>query len=88
MELNLRTDLAVEAFETSGGASASKLREIEGVSVKTEQIRGMSLTKVEITGENGSECLGKPMGKYVTLQAEEFTRGGVKQQQDLITTIS
>ena len=57
-----RTDLALECFE-----SAEKTK-LDGVIVR-ENNAG---TTVEVTNENGALALGKPKGKYVTLNVQSF----------------
>lgn len=57
-----RTDLAVECFE-----SAEKTK-LDGVIVRENN----AVTIVEVTNENGALALGKPKGKYVTLNVQSF----------------
>lgn len=57
-----RTDLAVECFE-----SAEKTK-LDGVIVRENN----AVTTVEVTNENGARALGKPKGKYVTLNVQSF----------------
>lgn len=65
---NIRTDLAVEAHELSK-REAQNATEIEGVISRVEEKYGISITRVEITNENGSRALGKAIGKYTTIDA-------------------
>ena len=65
---NIRTDLAVEAHELSK-KEAQNATEIEGVISSVEEKNGVSITRVEITNKNGSDALGKAMGKYTTIDA-------------------
>lgn len=60
----IRTDLAAEAREMCGEG-------VGGVISRTEEKNGGKVTTVEITDENGAEAMGKPMGVYVTIEAEE-----------------
>ena len=57
-----RTDLALECFE-----SAEKTK-LDGVIVRENN----AVTTVEVTNENGVLALGKPKGKYVTLNVQSF----------------
>lgn len=57
-----RTDLALESYQ-----SAEKTK-IDGVIVKEEN----NITTVDITNENGSKILGKPIGRYITLFVKSF----------------
>lgn len=65
---NIRTDLAVEAHELSK-REAKNATEIEGVISSVEEKNGISITRVEITNENGSRALGKAVGRYTTIDA-------------------
>ena len=68
-----RTDLASEArtLRCRGGA-----RELPGVAFRQEQLRGLSVTAVEILDEQGAQRLGKPIGHYYTLELpDRFERG-------------
>ena len=66
----IRTDLALEAAENlqAGGPAAGKL---SGVVTRTEQRQGVSVTEVRILDETGARALGKPVGRYVTMELEE-----------------
>ena len=66
----IRTDLALEAAENlqAGGPAAG---ELSGVVTRTEQRQGVSVTEVRILDETGARALGKPIGRYVTMELEE-----------------
>ncbi len=66
--MTIRTDLAMEAHELCK-SEARDSAEIDGVSAATENYDGVSITRVNITNENGSRRLGKAMGRYVTIEA-------------------
>lgn len=57
-----RTDLAVESFESSEKTL------ISGVTVKEEN----GVTVVSVTDENGAREIGKPIGRYITVEVESF----------------
>lgn len=57
-----RTDLAVECFEST------ERTKLDGVIVRENN----AVTTVEVTNENGALALGKPKGKYVTLNVQSF----------------
>ena len=70
-----RTDLATESFRQLDD-SARSLTEKQGVIVTREQLHGLELMAVEILNEKGSQALGKPIGKYFTLDLpQRFERG-------------
>ena len=57
-----RTDLALEA------ASALGQNLPDGVTLRTERRGSFSITRVEIHGEENARRLGKPPGRYVTVE--------------------
>lgn len=64
MKKNFRTDLALEAHKLS----QSDGEEIEGVIVRTEKDGDISISHLEITNKQGSDALGKGIGKYITIE--------------------
>ena len=70
-----RTDLATESFRQLDG-SARELTEKQGVIATHERLHGLELMAVEILNQQGSQALGKPLGKYYTLDLpQRFDRG-------------
>lgn len=73
---NARTDLVVEAREMH---LKNKVAEIQGTETETEEFDyGISVTRVTISDEQGAKVLGKPKGKYITLELPE--KGQVRQE--------
>ena len=72
MELNyeMDTDLALEAGEclTKHGGNA------DGIFLEEETAEGgkIRITKVEIQTEDAAERMGKPVGRYITLESRLF----------------
>lgn len=65
-----RTDLAAEAVGRLDRAP-------EGVFADTLSLHGCEVSRVVISSEAGAEALGKPMGKYLTLEMADYvTRRG------------
>lgn len=67
-EMNIRTDLAVEAHELSHGEA----EEISGVTVDRSAHGSISRTAVDIVNDDGARALGKAKGRYVTIEAPEL----------------
>ena len=67
----IRTDLALEAHEMCS-SEAMKEEKIDGVLVDIKQDDGISITRIDITNKNGEEALGKPIGRYVTIEAPDI----------------
>lgn len=70
---NVRTDLAVEAKEI-WSESAQTQTELSGVRAQDKTVSGFNITTVEILDENGAQQLGKPVGKYVTVELDSFIK--------------
>ncbi len=68
-----RTDLAVEAQEL-WQESAQDQTELSGVIAREYTREGCLVTHVEITTEEGAQALGKPEGRYVTVELTGFAR--------------
>ena len=70
-----RTDIATESFRQLDG-SAGELTEKQGVIAVQEHLHGLELMAVDILNETGAQALGKPIGKYFTLDLpQRFERG-------------
>lgn len=63
--IKIYTDLAVEARELYNEKNNV---EIQGVSVDVEEKANYTITRVEVLDKNGMEIMGKPMGKYITVE--------------------
>ncbi len=69
---NVRTDLALEARERFEEDDV----EIKGVELSQEIIKekDMKITTVIIKDENGAKAMQKPMGTYITIEAEKLQK--------------
>ncbi len=70
MSNTVRTDLASEACEQLG----AEISALAGVAVRRETLFGAPLLCVEITDEEASVRLGKPAGRYYTLELPAHPR--------------
>jgi len=68
MMFNVRTDLAIEAAVLHN-KTKEKMRRIQGVEVKTAKEESVTITRVEITNEQGERAVGKPRGNYITIDS-------------------
>ena len=62
--MGIRTDIAVEFM-------ADKVNCDDSVAVHKYDVDGIEVTNVEILNEKGAKIVGKPVGKYVTLETNE-----------------
>ena len=69
MNSKIRTDLAVEAE-----ALQRKSGDLPGVRSVRERCGSFTVTTVEVLDERGEAALGKPVGRYVTLELDAFLR--------------
>ena len=67
MTKNIRTDLAMEAHEALR-EDAGDSKEINGVRSREYEKDGCHITNVEVLTEEGEKALGKPRGRYITLE--------------------
>ena len=71
MQNAFRTDLAAEAFERLSVGRT----ELRGAAARQEELFGLPLFAVSITGEEVAEKIGKSLGQYYTLSlASPLTR--------------
>ncbi|MFR5601456.1 MAG: GPR endopeptidase [Lachnospiraceae bacterium] len=70
-QFEIRTDLAVEEKESFPGDGG----EISGVSLREweRETTGIRLTEVKILDDRGAESMGKPIGTYLTLEADQLS---------------
>lgn len=68
---NIRTDLAIEAHEMCSKKKAEE-EDVEGVSVRHEDKDGITVTVIEVKNKKGETEIGKPKGKYVTIEAPDI----------------
>lgn len=65
--MSFRTDLAIEL-------NSRLNEEIKGVKNSSKKFDDITLTKTEILSLEGEEKLGKPMGKYITVQFPDLLK--------------
>ena len=78
-KFRVRTDLAVEACEV-----IKKEEELDGIKSDIFDKNGIGITKVEILNEKGSNFIGKPIGKYITIGSEELRNNNQEVKENAI----
>ena len=68
----IRTDLALEARQL--WLERERAEELPGVAVTERRREGVPVSTVEVLDERGAEALGKPPGRYVTLELDALLR--------------
>lgn len=82
-----RTDLASESFRQLGEDSG-QLTQLPGVKARKESLNGLDVMSVEILDQTGARALGKPIGKYFTLDTPRQFQRGAEQFSDLVKALS
>lgn len=82
-----RTDLAVEMREIDKERRGSG-EEAGGVSVSEKSIGAVSITYVEVSDKNGEKAIGKPIGKYITIEPESIQYADEDERDDCIKILS
>lgn len=77
----VRTDLAAEA-------SARLETPVEGVESEELRLHGCRVSKVVINSPAGAEAIGKPEGKYLTIEMEEYVNRRTLSFADCANAIS
>ena len=72
MERQIRTDLAVEARKLSQDTQG--VDALPGVRAEERSQRGFHVTTVEILDGRGAEAIGKPCGRYITVELDGLMR--------------
>ena len=82
---NIRTDLAIEMHEQLDIGT-----EIAGVEITVEQDEtlGATVTWVEITNETGAKSMGKPIGNYITLEAETMKENAPESHEAIVKILA
>ena len=68
---DIRTDLAIEAHEMCTQSAETKAKN-PGIAVKEHTEDGVFITEIEVTNTDGASAIGKPIGKYITIEAPDI----------------
>ena len=69
--MSIRTDLALEAHEVCREEAKEKAK-IDGVAIDIKKDGGITVTEIEITNKKGEQAIGKPMGRYITIESPDL----------------
>lgn len=76
---NFRTDLASERRNIY--QKANNLNQIDGINTNNENVdENILVERVEIVNENGEKAIGKPIGKYITIDIKQLK---IAQEEDI-----
>jgi len=81
---NVHTDLAIECREMLHTEDAGL--EIEGIKVTVGESANCNIkvTTVEVLNEQGAEQMGKPIGKYITIESEDMKINAIDSHTEII----
>ncbi|HEX3011321.1 MAG TPA: GPR endopeptidase [Syntrophomonadaceae bacterium] len=83
-DLNLYVDLAVEAHALLRGAAG---KEVPGVEEQVEQMEDIKITTITIMNQEGAKSMGRPPGKYVTVESPSLKINDPYVKQQIIQAI-
>ena len=64
--MNFRTDLAIERREYT------EKETLDGVLSDVKTVDGIKITTIEIVNQQGEQLIGKPKGRYITIETEKL----------------
>jgi len=83
-KVNIYTDLAIETAESLSADTSG----IDGVSINQDSFDGATVTWVEIHNEAGVSSMGRPQGRYVTLESPAMKENDIDMHEDLIKILA
>lgn len=85
---NIRTDLAIEAFEIA--EEEQDISEIDGVTMQIEEDEkeNIRVTWVKVLNEMGCEKMGRPIGNYITIESESMKTNDILVHEEIIKVFS
>lgn len=83
--MGLNLDLAVEAREVIRGQTG---QEIPGARVDTEKYNHSNVTIVTIMSQQAAAMMGKPVGKYITIEAPVIRENNKKAHKEVAEVLS
>lgn len=80
-----RTDLAVEAHDR---VSQQNNKEINGVKYSKNTDHGIKSEIIEVVNKDGEKALGKPKGKYITIEMDAILHREAHEFEDCVSAVS
>lgn len=66
--MNFRTDLALERCEILNKKT------VDGIEIESFKADKAKVTRIDVTNDNGVQAVGKPIGRYVTVEVKPFAK--------------
>lgn len=80
-QFSVRTDLAIESREL---LDKNDTGDLDGIESFHEELKDIKITQVKITTQQGSQAMGKPIGTYITIEAEKMKSNDVECQERIM----
>ncbi len=80
-----KTDMVLESAQLL--MNNSELGKVEGITIRTEILgsrANVKLTVVDVLSESGAEEIGKPVGKYITVECEALRENDVLTHEEVV----
>lgn len=86
----IRTDLALEAHESIQNGDKDSHSPIHGVEIQERYHKksNTQITRVFITTKNGARAIGKPMGRYITIEAPDMAQADEGYHREIAKELS
>lgn len=84
-QFSVRTDLAIESREMLESDENDK---VDGVEVENEEHDNIFITHVKILNESGSTAMGKPIGNYITIEADKMKENDVECHEEIMKIVA
>lgn len=87
--MGYRTDLAIESREMVNEGKKGRAVEIPEVEVDEDYYgRDVKVTRIKITGESGSNIMGKPIGNYITIETTNPVDGEEELKEEIAKALT
>jgi len=78
---NFYTDLALEIAEN---LQSGDNKELEGLQMDMQQEGNTKITTVSITNDTGADAMGKPIGKYITIESPKIKANDIDAHEQIM----
>ena len=78
--MNERTDLALESHELHTSRAGSSL---EGITIDEQTVGAIRCTDISVTSAQAAQQLGRPVGRYITMEFGRFWEGGEEELEEI-----
>lgn len=85
--MDFRTDMAVERRDLYRKANNLE-NEIDGIKCNEEELDDIKITRVEVTNENGSQAIQKPIGNYITIDVKKINNIEMEKEDKIVEVLS